>query len=77
VEPVILLSSLAMGIVAYLAVGLLTGYLPRIGTRVRVPRPARTERHRRSRSLKARYRTHQSHVRGEPSESTAFSVDDL
>jgi tight adherence protein B len=43
VEPVILLASMAMGLVAYLAVGLLTGYLPRMATRLRVPRRARTE----------------------------------
>ncbi|MEA2566486.1 MAG: tight adherence protein [Actinomycetota bacterium] len=40
----ILLASLAVGLVAYLAVGLLTGYLPRIGTRVQVPRRGRVER---------------------------------
>ena len=40
----ILLASLAMGLVAYLAVGLLTGYLPRVGARVQVPRPGRTQR---------------------------------
>jgi tight adherence protein B len=40
----ILLASLAVGLVAYLAVGLLTGYLPRIGTRVAVPRRGRVER---------------------------------
>src|SRR5207302_9259634 len=28
----------------YLAVGLLTGYLPRVGARVQVPRPGRTQR---------------------------------
>src|SRR5205807_2606849 len=44
VEPVILLASLAVGLVAYLAVGLLTGYLPRAGTRVQVPRRGRIER---------------------------------
>ena len=40
----ILLASLAVGLVAYLAVGLLTGYLPRAGTRVQVPRRGRIER---------------------------------
>ena len=40
----ILLASLAVGLVAYLAVGLLTGYLPRIGTRVQVLRRGRVER---------------------------------
>jgi tight adherence protein B len=40
----ILLASLAVGLVAYLAVGLLTGHLPRIGTRVKVPRRGRVER---------------------------------
>jgi tight adherence protein B len=41
---VILLASLTVGLVAYLAVGLLIGYLPRIATRVHVPRRARVER---------------------------------
>jgi tight adherence protein B len=40
----ILLASLAVGLVAYLAVGLVTGYLPRIATRVAVPRRGRVER---------------------------------
>src|SRR5205807_5737940 len=44
VGPVILLASLAVGLVAYLAVGLLTGSLPRAGTRVQVPRRGRIER---------------------------------
>src|SRR5260370_9696007 len=44
VEPVVLPASVALGLVGYLAVGLLTGYLPRIGTRVQVPRRGRTER---------------------------------
>ncbi len=39
-----LLASLAVGVVAYLAVGLLTGYLPRVRTRVSPPRRARIER---------------------------------
>jgi tight adherence protein B len=41
---VILLASLAVGLVAYLAAGLLTGYLPRITTRVQAPRRGRVER---------------------------------
>jgi len=41
----ILLASLTVGLVAYLAVGLLMGYLPRIATRVAVPkRKVRTAR---------------------------------
>jgi tight adherence protein B len=40
----ILLASVAVGLVAYLAVGLLTGYLPRIPTRLEVPRRDRVER---------------------------------
>jgi tight adherence protein B len=40
----ILLASLTVGLVAYLAVGLLMGYLPRMATRVAVPRRGRVER---------------------------------
>jgi tight adherence protein B len=40
----ILLASLTVGFVAYLAVGLLMGYLPRVATRVAVPRRGRVER---------------------------------
>jgi tight adherence protein B len=41
---VILLASLAVGLVAYLAAGLLNGYLPRVGTRVTAPRRTRLHR---------------------------------
>ena len=40
----ILLASLLVGTVAYLAVGLLTGYTPRVRTRVRAPRRSHPDR---------------------------------